>query len=265
MYGVCTTVHCTEVDMVGPRWSIRSLPGCIMLTILLTVPLLPQATLKLGGGVGITSAVSMMNGSTMQYYDGTRYGLNSGLNVHAKGKFGLNGLDLVGEFDFSTLTNTGNSEPGQGEVHLNHSITSFKFGPEIHLDLPLLPLEPYLGLNISSNTFSGDTRFQGVAKVPSATYTIESATRIGIGMSLGAEVAIAPMVSLDFAAAYNFLNIYGKEWQDVHPGTDQRIDSYLSLNDAADPLYAAGDNIHFIRNDRSIHSMLFTVSILFGF
>jgi len=60
------------------------------------------------------------------------------------------------------------------------------------------------------------------------------------------------------------MNISGKEWNDVNPGINQRIDSYLFLNDDRDPLYVAEDDKHFISNARSIHSILFTASILFG-
>jgi hypothetical protein len=250
-------------------FSFRSSPiitglRLMLLAALCAVPAASQISLKAGGGIGITSAVSSLNGTTMQYYDGSRYGQNSGMNLHGKVKVGLSGLDLVGEIGYSSLTNSGNSEPGQGKVDITQSILSVSFGPEIHLVLPLLPLVPYLGLNIASNTFSGETAFVGVSKVPSAVYSIQSATRIGAGMKLGAEVSIAPFVTLDLAASYNFMNIYGKEWADVNTASDQRIDSYLSLNDARDPLFIAGDDKHFINNDRNIHAMLFTVSILFG-
>lgn len=247
-----------------PSSLIRNSIRLLLLAALCALPASAQVSLKAGAGIGITSAVSALNGTTMQYYDGSRYGQNSGMNLHGKVKIGLSGLDLVGEVAYSSLTNSGNSEPGQGKVDITQSIVSIAVGPEIHLILPLVPLVPYLGLNLASNTFSGEAAFVGASKVPSAVYSIESVTRIGAGMKLGAEVSIAPFVTLDLAASYNFLNIYGKEWVDLNTGSDQRIDSYLSLNDARDPMYAAGDDKHFINNDRSIHAMLFTVSILFG-
>jgi len=114
------------------------------------------------------------------------------------------------------------------------------------------------------NSFSGEATFQGVSKVPSATYSVNSATRLGIGFAAGAEVSVGPFLSLDFNLSYNLMNVSGKEWNDVNPGINQRIDSYLSLNDAADPFYNSDDDKHFISKARSIHSVLFTVSLLFG-
>jgi opacity protein-like surface antigen len=220
--------------------------------------------LKLGGGIGVMSPASAFSGSTLDYYNGSLYGLSSGINIHGKAKIGLSGLNLTGEIDYSSLANTGNSEPGQGKVDISQKILSLKVGPEFRLSLPALPVTPYIGANLALNKFSGETTFQGVAKVPSATYTVNGATRFGIGFSAGTEVSVGPFLSLDLGISYNLMNVFGKVWYDVNPGINQRVDSYLSLNDAPDPQYTAGDDKHFISNERSIHSILFTASILFG-
>jgi len=236
----------------------------IALMVLIVTPSISQVNLKLGGGVGVTNTASDFNGSTLEYYNGSSYGLNSGLNIQGKAKVGLSGLNLVGEIDYSSLANTGNSEPGQGFVDISQKILSLKVGPEFHLSIPVLPITPYIGANLALNRFNGETTFRGVSKVPSATYSVKEATRLGVGFSIGTEVSIGPLLSLDFNASYNFMNASGSEWNDVNPGINQRIDSYLSLNDGADPEYASGDDKHFVQNERSINSGLFTVSILFG-
>jgi hypothetical protein len=242
------------------RFSV-ALVALIALTI---TPSRSQVNMKLGGGIGVTSPASDFSGSPLEYYNGSRYGLSSGLNIHGKAKIGLSGWNLTGEIDYSSLSNTGNSEPGQGAVDISQKILSLKVGPEFRLSIPALPVTPYIGADLALNRFSGETTFQGVSKVPSATYSVKGATRFGIGFSAGAEVSIGPFLSLDFNISYNLMNVSGKEWDDVNPGINQRIDSYLSLNDAHDPEYVAGDDKHFISNERSISSILFTVSILFG-
>jgi hypothetical protein len=236
----------------------------VALTALMITPSSAQVDIKLGGGIGVMSPVSDFSGSTIEYYNGSRYGLSSGLNIHGKAKIGLSGFNLAGEIDYSSLSNTGNSEPGQGKVDISQKILSLKVGPEFHLSLPALPVTPYIGANLALNSFSGETTFLGVSKVPSATYSVKGATRFGIGFLAGTEVSIGPLLSLDFNISYNLMNVSGKEWNDVTPGINQRLDSYLSLNDDPDPQYIAEDDKHFISNARSIHSILFTVSILFG-
>ncbi len=236
----------------------------IALTALMNTQSRAQVNIKLGGGIGVMSPASNFSGSTIEYYNGSSYGLSSGLNIHGKAKIGLSGLNLAAEIDYSSLSNTGNSEPGQGKVDISQKILSLKVGPEFRLSLPALPITPYIGVNLALNSFSGETTFQGVSKVPSATYSVQGATRFGVGFTAGTEVSVGPFLSLDFNISYNLMNISGKEWNDVNPGINQRIDSYLSLNDERDPLYSAGDDKHFISNARSIHSILFTASILFG-
>lgn len=234
------------------------------LMVLAATPVRSQITVKLGGGLGLFVPAGDFGGSTIDYYHGTGYGLGSGINLQAKAKLGFSALNLVGEIDYASVSNNGSSEPGQGMVDLSQKILTFKVGPEFHLSLPVAPVSPYIGANLSVNRFSGETTFQGVSKLPSATYTIQDASRLGIGFTAGTEVTISPFVSLDFNISYNLMNVSGSEWQDVNPATNQRLDSYLALNDANDPLYASGDDKHFNTTSRRIHSILFTASVLFG-
>lgn len=245
-------------------WSFRFSVALVALIALTITPSRSQVNIKLGGGIGLTIPSSDFSGSTLEYYNGSRYGLGSGLNIHGKAKIGLSGLNLAGEIGYSSVGNTGNSEPGQGTVDISQKVLSLKVGPEFRLSVPVLPVTPYIGANLALNSFSGETTFQGVSKVPSATYSVKGTTRIGVGFSAGTEVSIGPLLSLDFNISYNLMNVSGKQWDDVNPGINQRIDSYLSLNDDRDPQYAAGDDKHFISNERSIRSIQFTASILFG-
>ncbi|MDP3150839.1 MAG: outer membrane beta-barrel protein [Ignavibacteria bacterium] len=244
--------------------SIKFSVGIIILIALMTTQINAQVNIKLGGGLGMMSPASDLSGSTIEYYNGTNYGLGSGLNINGKAKLGFAAFNLTGEIDYSSLSNSGNSEPGQGSVELSQKIVSIKVGPEFRLGLPMIPVTPYLGFNLAMNSFSGEITFQGVAKVPSATYSMKSATRFGVGFYAGTEVSVGPFLSLDFNLSYNLMNVSGKEWNDANPGINQRIDSYLSLNDAADPIYNFDDDKHFVSKARSIHSVLFTVSLLFG-
>ena len=180
-------------------------------------------------------------------------------------KVGLSGWNFTGEIDYSSLSNTGNSDPGQGTVDISQNIISVKVGPEISLSVPVIPVTLYIGANIAMNSFSGKMTFQGVQRVTSATYTMDGATRFGIGFLTGVEVSIGSSTALDINISYNLMNLFGKKWEDVNPGINQRIDSYLALNDNRDPQYAAGDDKHFISNERNIHSILMTVGILFSF
>jgi hypothetical protein len=221
--------------------------------------------LKFGIGIGTMIPISDFSGSTSDFYNGSRYGFNGGPTIYGKAKVGISEWNIVGEIDYSALHNKGNSEPGQGVVELSQQVLSMKVGPEYHLNIPALPVAPYIGVNFALNRFAGETTFQGVSKVPSATYKVKGATRFGIGFSTGMEVSIGSYMAIDIDISYNFMNVSSKDWEDVNTGIKQRIDSYLALNDARDPQYAAGDDKHFISKERNIHSILLTVGILFDF
>ncbi len=224
-----------------------------------------QITLQAGGGLGVAFPAGDFGGSTMDYYSGTKYGLSTGFNLHGKIRAGLTGITLMGEVGYSSLTNKGNAEPpAQGNVEVSQKIVSVKVGPEYHFKLPAAPLEPYVGANLALNLISGETTFQGVSKVSSATYSVKSASRFGIGLNGGTIFSLGPLVSLDIALQYNIMNLFGKGYEDVNPSQNQRIDAYLALNDNPDPAFAPNDDKHFISSSRTIHSFMLTASLIFG-
>jgi opacity protein-like surface antigen len=223
-----------------------------------------QITLQAGGGASLVIPEGDLSGTTMDYYSGKNYGLGSGFNLHAKVKAGLLGFILFGELDYNSLSNNGYSIPGEGSVDISQKIISLKAGPEFQLNIPASSLTPYLEANLGLNFFSGDVTFQGVANVPDADYVIQSASRIGLGLGGGVIIRLNPLVRLDIGIEYDFMNLLGKSFDDVNPLVNQRLDSYLSLNDDKDPAYSQVSNIHVIGNSRSINSMQVSATILIG-
>ncbi|HEX9658438.1 MAG TPA: hypothetical protein VGB89_16145 [Bacteroidota bacterium] len=227
-------------------------------------PSYSQVTLQLGGGLGLVSPTGDMSGTTIDYYGGQKFGLSTGFILFGKARLGLLGFNIVGEVSYTALNNDGNSEPGKGSVKVSQSVLAVKAGPEFKLNIPASPVTPYLGFQLALNRFSGETTFQGVSKVPSATYSVESASRFGIGFNGGVLIGIGTSLSLDVSAGYNLLNVGGRSFTDVNPSQKERIDSYLALNDAKDPLYQPGDDKNFIAGERSMSSFQFVVGVMFG-
>ncbi|MBM4168526.1 MAG: hypothetical protein FJ215_05150 [Ignavibacteria bacterium] len=225
---------------------------------------LAQVTLQVGGGAGVRMPMDDFAGTTADHYAGTKYGFSTGYNLNAKARIGLLGFKLAGQVDYGTVSNSGEALPGQGSLEISQTIFSMKVGPEFHLGVPLMPVTPYLGANAAFHSFSGEIKIQGVTKLPSGTHRVQSASRIGVGVNGGILVSLGTFTTLDVGIEYALMNISGKTWEDVNLKDDQRLDSYLALNDEKDPLYRAGDDKHFIGNARSINSVLLTVSILFG-
>lgn len=220
-------------------------------------------TIQFGVGGGLVMPQGDYSGSTAEYHTGTKYGLSTGWNAHAKARLGLLGFNLGGQVGYTSLSNSGNPAQGGGTVEVKHNILSIKVGPEFHFSFPASPLSLYLGVNGQLNSFGGSTSFQGVSGLPSKTYDLTSASRIGIGFSVGAIISTPVLPKLDVSIHYDMMNVSGKAFEQ-DASQDNREESYMFLNDEKDPLYAAGDAKHFIANSRSISTLSITVSILFG-
>ncbi len=175
-----------------------------------------QVTFQVGGGVGYEMASGELSGDIKTLGDGN-YGMDGGLNLHAKARVGLLSFVVAGEIGYTMMSNEGTVNSVKYESNLY--ITSIKLGPEFHFGLPVLPVDPYAGINLQINSFSGDTKLQGVPGLASGTYDMESATRIGVGVNGGAVLSLGGM-KLDFNLSYNMLNLIGKDYES-NPDSDK--------------------------------------------
>ena len=222
-----------------------------------------QVTLQVGGGLGYISPAGDYSGSTVDFYNGTKYGMSSGFNYHAKARVGLLGFNLFGIIEYSTISGDGESEPGKGEVENSHGIFSIKAGPEFNISPPLSPVGFYLDGFVSVNTFSGTVKFQGVAEVPSGEYDLGSETRFGVGVGGGVLLDLIPIVTFDIGVHYNLYNVFGQQYTGTTTNP-KRLDAYTSINDEKDPLFGTDDDIFIIENARSINAWQFTLTAMIG-
>jgi len=232
--------------------------------IILSSQVFSQVTFQVGGGLGYTIPTGDMAGNTTDFYNGTKYGLSNGFNLHAKARIGIISFNVFGEADYSTFNNTGESEPGQGDVEVSQKILSLKAGPEFSLGLPLIPITPYVNAFLSLNTISGEVKFQGVSGVPSGTKDIKSATRVGFGVGIGVVFDVSEHIGLDVNLQYNNSNAFGKEFSVGDPTSHERLDNYTSLNDDKDPLIITGENDRIISNSRTLSSIEIKATVMFG-
>jgi opacity protein-like surface antigen len=220
--------------------------------------------LQAGAGIGYAVPAGDYAGTTADYYAGTKYGLSGGVNFHAKGRLGAAGFQLGVEIGYSSFSNSGSAEAsGQGKVDISQKVLSVKIGPEYMINIPAVPLKPYLGANLALNTISGETKFNGVSSVPSGTFDVKSATRFGLGIGGGLVYKMGALTSLDLSVSYNFINLFGKKFEMVDLTNPKRIDSYLRLNDDKDVFPVDGSD-HIIGAARSISSLEIGLSLMFG-
>ena len=221
-----------------------------------------QVTFQVGGGIGYSVPSGDYGGTTSDYYAGTKYGMEPGFNFHGKARVGLLFINAFGEIGYTTFSGSGEAEPGIGNIDISHKWVSIKLGPEFAMNIPMSPITPYFQGFLSLNSLSGTVEFQGVSNVPSGTYDIASATRIGIGAGAGVTFSLGG-IKLDANIQYHLINLAGKEFKETIT-SHERLDGYTSINDQKDPLYSATSTGHFINEDRGISAIEFKLSAMFG-
>jgi opacity protein-like surface antigen len=232
---------------------------------LLLIPLnllYSQVKFSAGPEVGYTGPTGDLSGTTMDYYNGTKYGMTGGINLGAIFKVKLTALNLKFGFNYTSMSNSGNAEPTKGYIDLKNSILIISAGPEYAFNIPGSPVKPYIGVDLLFTSFSSDMTFtDDVRKVPNGTYSMSSATRTGLGIGGGVNFGLSKKYSLDLGLRLNFHNLMGKSFS----GGDNRIYSYTSLNDDKDPLFDGESDKHPIGNSRSISSIQINLAFLFDF
>jgi hypothetical protein len=233
----------------------------VILILFISMGVFPQ-TLQVGGGLGTAVPGDDYSGSTIDFFNGEKYGMGNAFNMHAKARVGLPGFSFFGMIDYSTFSGEGEGEPGRGTVENTHKIFSLKVGPEFNFSILVIPFGFYFDAFLSMNTISGTVSFQGLTQVPSGSYDLETSTRFGAGAGGGVLITIFPLVKLDLGVHYNSYNAFGKEYNSGGEGPG-RLEVYTSLNDEKDPLYNT-DSDHIVGEARTLEAWHYTVTVMFG-
>ena len=223
-------------------------------------------SIKLGPVVGMTSPTVDYGGDVKDFYTGTKYGLRSGLNYGVAGKINLGPLNGRVSVNYTSLDNSGIANVNQpnSTLEVKNSIFMITLGTEFAFGIPYSPVKPYAGIDLLFSSISGTYNYQGTAEVSSGEKSIRSASRTGLGFSIGSEISLGKTFALDLSLRYNLHNLFGKSYDGVTNSND-RNDAYTSLNDAADPNYSASNSKHPVGNDRTIATIQIQLGILFGF
>jgi hypothetical protein len=227
--------------------------------ILLFVPQAnAQISFQIGGGLGYSVPSGDYGGTTVDFYNGEKYGMESGINFHAKARLGLLFINAFGEVGYTTFSGEGDAPSGGGTIKNSQKIVSMKVGPEFAMNIPLSPVTPYLQGFVAVNTISGSVEFTNVSTELNGEHDIASATRIGLGAGIGAVFSLGG-IKLDANIQYHIINMGGKEFNKSILAVVDPLDTYINLNDDKDP----GSNGK-ISDSRNISAMEFKLSLMFG-
>jgi opacity protein-like surface antigen len=222
-----------------------------------------QSRFSLGPFIGAAVPTGDYSGTTIDYYNGTQYGLGTGIDIGAifKVKFPFGNLRMSASY--SPLKNTGlaTSNVPDSYIEVKQSLFTISAGPEFQFKIPQSPVKPYIGADLLMTSFSGAATFLNVPRIDDGTYSMASTTRFGLGVGAGVEFSFNNKYSLDLGLRYNIYNLFGKTYT---LNADKRLNSYLYLNDDADPLYATDIAHHPIGSSRSISALNIYLGFLFN-
>ncbi len=233
-----------------------------LFVLVLNIQTSAQITLQIGGGLGYSIPTGDYGGSVADFYNGTKYGMKSGINFHGKARVGILFLNAFGEVGYTIFSGDGDVQSGGGTIKNSQKIISMKIGPEFPINIPLSPITPYVQGFVALNTFSGDVEFTNVTSVSNGKKDLASAIRIGLGAGVGVMFSLGGL-KLDANIQYHLLNLAGKEYKIDNVTSHTLLDNYTSLNDDKDPL-AGTTTTHIISNSRGITAMEFKLSVMFG-
>lgn len=237
--------------------------SAIVFILLFSAPSNAQITIQVGGGVGYSVPTGDFGGGPLDFYNGTKYGMDPGFNLHAKARLGLIFINAFGEIGYSNFSTEGGVAGSDlsKTVKATNKILSIKLGPEFKFSIPMSPITPYVDAFVSINSISGTVEFKGAPNgLPSSEQDIKAATRVGLGAGGGVLFSLGA-VNLDLSIQYNSMNVTGKEFSGTK---DNRLDSYIYVNDDKDPLYSSTDDKHIISDSRAISALEFKLTAMFG-
>lgn len=225
-----------------------------------------QISIKLGPMAGLTSPTVDYSGDAKDFYAGTKYGVRSGINYGVMGKVNFGPINGRISVSYASLDNNGLANPEQpnSSLVIDNSLFVFSLGTEFGFGIPMSPVKPFAGIDLLFSSISGTYNFQGTSEVSSGEKSIKSASRTGLGFSIGAEVGLGKSFTLDLSLRYNLHNLFGKEYEGITNSNDRNL-AYTFLNDARDPNYSVTDSKHPVGNDRTIATIQMQLGILFGF
>jgi len=236
----------------------------LVILLFISQSVFSQFKLSIGPSLGVAIPSADYGGTTVDFYNGVKYGLGSAVNFGVIFKAKLPVFKIRAGVNYSAFSNTGNSETDKPNsfIEVKQSYLMFTGGAEFGINIPKSPITPYGGIDLLFTSLSGQTTFTGVAKVPSGTYSMSGAARFGLGFGAGAEISIGKKYALDIGVRYNLINLFSKSFTSL--STDERVDSYVNLNDDADPNFNINDK-HPIGNSRNISTLTLNAAFLFGF
>lgn len=171
--------------------------------------------------IGVGGGYASLNGPSVlaKEISNNGAGLKNGYEIGGKLKldFPLVPFRITGQAYYMKMSNEGNINTGVQAIptiKMETSMSIFSAGAGIEYQMIPGPVAPYLALDLLYNSF-GDIEVKynpsiaGVSADNSKPYSKKD--RFGLGIGVGSEFTLLPVIDIDLNIKYNMMNLMGKE------------------------------------------------------
>jgi opacity protein-like surface antigen len=200
--------------------------------------------------IGIGGGYASLNGPSALAKDisNNGAGLKNGYEIGGKLKldFPLLPFRLTGQAYYMDISNSGSMKviPGASlnpvNVNVETSMTMFSAGAGFEYDLIPGPISPYFALDLLYTSF-GDVKTtynpstSGLSSLD-ANKPYSNKSKFGLGIGIGSEFTLLPVIDLDLNVKYNLMNLMGKEDMKIN-GINYKEESVNTLTVTANILF----------------------------
>jgi opacity protein-like surface antigen len=172
----------------------------------------PQVTIHVTGGYNVP--LPDLKGDFDTKADSNTYFIKNGFGFGADGKYYLGKKRNVGitfALGYQMFKNDADTSTVTGLKNIKNKLNAFTVGLGVeYAFMPKGKANPFVGAEFTGHFFSGD--FESTSGTTTSKFTLKSASRFGVGLGAGVDIAISKSVGAVIGGKYHLANLIGKEY-----------------------------------------------------
>ncbi len=171
----------------------------------------PQLIIHVTGGYNVP--LPDLKGDLNTRADSNTYFIKNGFGFGADGKYYLGKKRNVGitfGLGYQMFKNSADSSTAFGVSNFKNKLNAFVVGLGVeYAFMPKGKANPFVGAEFTGHFFSGDV--EGTSAGVTYKSTLKSASRFGLGLGAGVDIALSKSVGVVIGGKYHLANLIGKD------------------------------------------------------
>jgi len=194
------------MEIIPNNKSGGTVKNLLALILLLSVPALYAQSFRIGPGGGATIILSPEELTTNLEDGGFGLGTNFHYGAKVKLSFPLVPIRLAGQIYYTSFS----SEASLATSKVEYTSSMLTLGAGCELSLIPGPISPYGALDLLY-TSNGESNLKTTIGSITDEDKVSGESRYGVGLGIGLEVTLLPMLDIDASVKYQMNNLIGKE------------------------------------------------------